>query len=322
VKKPSFLITIDTEGDNLWVRPRKITTNNSRYLPRFQALCERYSLTPTWLTDYEMAECPIYREFAADYLKRGVGELGMHLHAWNSPPIESLTDDDWYHQPYLIEYPERIIVKKIDFMTDLLESRFGIKPVSHRAGRWALDKRYAHHLRQRGYRVDTSVTPFTSWKGHQGDPKGNGGTDYRGFPHQPYRLDVDHIDRSGHSNLLEIPVTIVRGVTYGMKDKLPSMASRVVNRVCPYVHWLRPNGQNLNRMVGILKQASWENWSCVTFMLHSSELMPGGSPIFKDELAIEKLYEDLEALFEFAQDRYEGHSLSAFNELWLAEHPR
>ena len=33
--------TIDTEGDNLWSRPRTITTCNSRYLPRFQALCKR-----------------------------------------------------------------------------------------------------------------------------------------------------------------------------------------------------------------------------------------------------------------------------------------
>ncbi len=27
--KPAFLLTIDTEGDNLWARPSKITTENS-----------------------------------------------------------------------------------------------------------------------------------------------------------------------------------------------------------------------------------------------------------------------------------------------------
>src|SRR5512144_2975448 len=48
---PSFLITIDTEGDNLWSRPREITTGNARYLPRFQALCEKYGLKPTYLTN-------------------------------------------------------------------------------------------------------------------------------------------------------------------------------------------------------------------------------------------------------------------------------
>jgi hypothetical protein len=34
-----FIITIDTEGDNLWACPRHITTRNAAYLPRFQSLC-------------------------------------------------------------------------------------------------------------------------------------------------------------------------------------------------------------------------------------------------------------------------------------------
>jgi hypothetical protein len=41
-QRPAFLITIDTEGDNLWSRPRTITTRNAHSLPRFQALCEKY----------------------------------------------------------------------------------------------------------------------------------------------------------------------------------------------------------------------------------------------------------------------------------------
>jgi hypothetical protein len=33
-----FIITIDTEGDDLWGRPREITTHNAKHLPRFQSL--------------------------------------------------------------------------------------------------------------------------------------------------------------------------------------------------------------------------------------------------------------------------------------------
>ena len=36
------------------------------------------------------------------------------------------------------------------------------------------------------------------------------------------------------------------------------------------------------------------------FMLHSSELMPGGSPTFRDAAAIEDLYVELEAVFALA----------------------
>ena len=67
--KPRFLITIDTEGDNAWAKPREVTTRNAAYLPRFQSLCERYGLQPTYLTNYEMAVSPEYREFAADALR-------------------------------------------------------------------------------------------------------------------------------------------------------------------------------------------------------------------------------------------------------------
>ena len=55
MKKPAFIITIDTEGDNLWQNHRVIKTENARYLARFQALCERFGFKPVWLTNYEMA---------------------------------------------------------------------------------------------------------------------------------------------------------------------------------------------------------------------------------------------------------------------------
>src|SRR5215831_8388473 len=92
--RPAFLITIDTEGDNLWSRPREITTRNAHYLPRFQALCERHSLKPTYLTTWEMVQSDAFRRFAFKARGRGAAEIGMHLHAWNSPPCMSLTKDD------------------------------------------------------------------------------------------------------------------------------------------------------------------------------------------------------------------------------------
>mgnify|MGYP001195878158 FL=1 len=38
MKKPAFIITIDTEGDNLWQNHRVIKTENARYLARLQTL--------------------------------------------------------------------------------------------------------------------------------------------------------------------------------------------------------------------------------------------------------------------------------------------
>jgi hypothetical protein len=142
----AFLITIDTEGDDLWSKPREITVSNALALPRFQELCERYGLKPTYLVNWEMATAASFVEFGRAVLERGTGEIGMHLHAWNSPPLVPLSDDDFTHQPYLLEYPERLIREKVNVMTDTLESTFGVKMRSHRAGRWGLDEVYAKIL--------------------------------------------------------------------------------------------------------------------------------------------------------------------------------
>lgn len=88
----------------------------------------------------------------------------MHLHAWNSPPLTPLTDDDWRHKPYLIEYPTDQIRAKVDHMTKLLEDAFQTKMLSHRAGRWAFNEYYASLLLEYGYQVDCSVTPRVNWQ--------------------------------------------------------------------------------------------------------------------------------------------------------------
>jgi hypothetical protein len=290
--KAAFLITLDTEGDNLWASRKIITTENSCYLPRFQELCERYGFKPTWLTNYEMAESPVFCEFGLDVLERGTGEIGMHLHALNSPPI---TNDGPKNQAYLIEYPERVMEEKIKFITDLLEQRFERKMVSHRAGRWALNSCYARLLIEHGYLVDCSVTPHVSWANVLGDPNGSGGSDYTTYPIKPYFMDLDQIDREGNSPLLEVPVSIV------LKSNVP-----------PVTSWLRPNGKNRDSMLAILHQACKEQWLCAEFMLHSSELMSGGSPTFQTQDDIEALYDDLEALFSNAAEQFRGETLSEF----------
>ena len=141
--RSAFLISIDTEGDNAWARPVKATTVNADFLPRFQALCDRFAFKPTYLTNWEMAMSPVFREFAMETSRAGKCGIGMHLHAWDSPPIEPLTDNDNWHQPYLPEYPDSAIKAKVERMTGLLEDVFSRKMRCHRAGRWGLDNRYA-----------------------------------------------------------------------------------------------------------------------------------------------------------------------------------
>lgn len=316
---PFFLITIDTEGDNLWARPRQITTRNAEYLPRFQALCERYGMRPTYLTNYEMAVSPAFQEFARDVLARGVGEIGMHLHAWNSPPIRPLTDDDYGRHPYLIEFPLEIMREKVVRLTDLLSSTFGVPMRSHRAGRWAIDERYARLLVECGYQVDCSVTPGISWRCHLGDPNGRGGADYRSFPCHSYFLDLDDVQRPGTSPLLEVPVTIIpdrRRFTRGLRRLAAGVrpALKVVNRFARPVQWLRPNGRNARALLDILRDPIVTAAGYAEMALHSSELMPGGSPTFQTPESVERVYADVEQLFAHAAGSFRPATLTEFHD--------
>ncbi|MBR0892102.1 peptidoglycan/xylan/chitin deacetylase (PgdA/CDA1 family) [Bradyrhizobium diazoefficiens] len=315
----SFLITIDTEGDDVWSRRSGVGTRNASFLPRFQSLCENFGLKPTYLVNYEMANDPSFVEFGRDLIARGAGEIGMHLHAWNSPPIHPLTSDDSWYQPFLIEYPEDEIRKKVEFHTHFLEDVFGGKMRSHRSGRWAMNGSYADALRDLGYRVDCSVTPHVDWRSSKGDPDGAGGTDYRRFPEHHYWMSERDIALPGTSSLLEVPMTIINRspalltrVTQACED-ISDFPNRAQRSIWP-LDWLRPTGSNLASMLRILDIAIAQDRSHVEFMTHSSELMPGGSPYFPSIESIEKLYRDLNELFSQAAKHFRGSTLTEFHD--------
>ncbi len=301
--KPAFLITIDTEGDNLWAKPGAVTTRNASFLPRFQALCERYGLMPVWLVNYEMVRCPEFVRFGRDVLRRCAGEIGAHLHAWDSPPLVPPPGGSPAAHSYVTEYPLDIIREKVSLLTRLLEDAFETPMTSHRAGRWGFDGTYARVLLDCGYRVDCSVTPGISWAANPGAL--GGGPDFSNAPRHPYRVDLDDVTRPGSSALLEVPVTI--GATSPraverLRSRLRcgTAAKRVLSRMFPPLTWMRPNGSNLRGMLRLMRAALEQGAPCIEFMLHSSELMPGGSPTFPDEASIENLYRHLDTLFAAA----------------------
>lgn len=254
---------------------------------------------------------------AMDVLRRNAGEVGMHLHAWDSPPPFDLTGNDCLHRPYLIEYPLEIMHAKIAALTSLLQDTFEVKMTSHRAGRWAFNGTYARALIANGYFVDCSVTPRYSWKSNLGAPQGLGGTDYTAAPSAPYFLDLEDICRPGGSSLLEAPVSVMpvsprwvdtlRG-SFGAR----AVPRRILNRLWPPLTWLRPDGRNRRLMLRLVRKALEERRAHVEFILHSSEFMPGGSPAFPDADSIAALYRDLRALFAAARDTCAPLTLTEF----------
>ena len=309
-----FLISIDTEGDNLWAWRvgDKITTENAKYLPRFQELCESYGFKPTYLTNYEMTTDPFFINYFKQRNLSGKCEIGMHLHAWNSPPEYQLPirTDVEPGAPYLIEYPDEVMFKKVEFMTRTLENAFEQKPVTHRAGRWATNSLYFSALQNFGYKIDCSVTPGMDWSHAPGQSPDSYGSNYTTYPKYPYEIEG--------TDILEVPVTVRENhrLKLGQKPGLRKMIKKYKEAKKGHGPlWLRPrtNNDNLEDLLYLVDLISKDKSAdYLMFMLHSSEFMPGGSPTFQTEEAIESLYSKLNVLFERVSLSYTGSTLMSY----------
>ena len=304
-----FVITIDTEGDNIWKRVttssgmREIGIENAKYIERFQLLCNKYGFIPTYLVDYEMAYAEPFVSQAREWLQEKSCEIGMHMHAWNTPPIYNLPFNRKGHNPFAGEYPRKILWEKMKLMTNVLENNFQISPKSHRGGRWYIDPWYVQALLRLGYLVDCSITPGINWNKTIGNTKY--GPDYRNYPTNVFVLEKNKNGRrnieKGTKGIIEIPPTIIsrpaeKRISNIIQD--PMNMKKIWNEKI----WLRPNGSNLKEMLYIVEHTKHREY--IEFMLHSSELMPGGSPTFKTKKSLELLFQDLENLFsEIAKNR-------------------
>lgn len=307
-----FIITIDTEGDDQWSWRvgQAITTENILFMPRFQELSEKYGFKPVWLSNYEIVSDERFVKFISDVLGRGMGEVGMHLHAWNTPPHYDLPLEKT-GAPYLIEYPLEVMEQKIATMTELIKDKIGVSPVSHRAGRWATDQRYFSLLEKYGYRVDCSVTPHVNWEKHEGQTACSAGSNYLNANEEP---SVILQGASAQKPLIEVPVTVRPShKVFVQNAKNPrSVLASVYRAFKTQMLWLRPNGKNLQQMKYLIDQVAASDSEYIMFMLHSSELMPGGSPRFKTEESIEHLYNDIESVFAHASQRFAGATLEEY----------
>ena len=314
MKKKPFIITIDTEGDNLWDYKlgNPITTENAKFLRRFQQLCDKYGFKPTYLVNYEMANSKDFVDFAKETLSYGGCEIGMHLHAWNNPPEFSLKErDDGCKSglPYITEYDVKSIKQKIDALTTIIRDRIGVIPVSHRAGRWAMNEIYAKALEESGYKYDCTVTPLKSWKDCPGYSDSSYGNDYSKETNRIaslHRTDIKEFPFQGYKNH-RIKIENIHSVRSFIKNIFYAWKRNEVI-------YLRPNGHNLNDLLYIVKKNSKSSQKYLMFMLHSSEFMPGGSPTFTNSDKIEKLYSDLSKLFNLIAQKYYGATLCELGE--------
>ena len=307
-----FILTIDTEGDNQWDHGRELTVENIKFVPRFQDLCNKYLIKPTYLVTSEVCDDPFAKEIFTDYLMTNKAEIGAHLHSWTTPPFQ---DKDGYrlndvNHAFATELSEDLLNEKIKNLTNQIETSFGKRPFSFRSGRFGFDNTLARILTDSSYLVDSSVTPYTNWSVHHGIPGGKGGPDFLDKTAFPYKYNFDN------GSLLEIPVTILP--TKFPLNRSDTIARHYFRNVDKSIFlkalrrllfnnqplWLRPHHwMNIDLLDELLNESKDLKLPYIVMMFHSSELMPGCSIYRKDKDAIEKLYDLLESFFVSLNDK-------------------
>lgn len=279
------VLTIDTEADNAWEDHLNASVSNVQALRELATLLRRYGAKATCLVSYRVIDDAQAVSILGELFDEGLIEVGAHLHPWENPPFLEDEQDRRYHT-YPHELPLELFRKKLEVLTERITEEFGA-PMSYRAGRWGLAAAHVRVLEDLGYEVDTSVTPLITWQRKPGLPLrlgGGGGCDYRRAPLEPYWMSWQDITRSGHSGLVELPVSVqfTRAMPtsiarlYGW---LPEWARRPLRKghlIKPV--WAFAAEEPNDRMEQMLESYAASSLSYFNMAFHSSEIMLGTSP--------------------------------------------
>lgn len=298
-------ITIDTEEDNWGSFTDPIgSVDNVLALPRLQELFNKYGAVPTYLINYPVASQQRSIDVLSTFLSEGVCEIGTHCHPWNTPPIEEVIND---RNSMMCNLDYALLIKKMRHLHKTIEDNFQVKPVSFRAGRWALSEDVARCLSELGYLVDTSMTPFVDWSSIQGP-------NFRHSSTRPFYFKANDLSESDDmGDLLEMPPTIgfyqpnFQLCDYLMNRIEESWLSRlrllgVLDRLnLLNFHWLSPEMSSGKEMVKLSKAFIKSGHQFLNMSFHSTSLLPGKSPFVGDEAELDLFLDNIEFFLQYVE---------------------
>jgi len=309
------VLTVDTEADNQWAHGIPLSTENVGYWEHFQRICLQRGVPPTYLVTSEIVADPAARALLRAWVGAGEAEVGAHLHPWTTPPFREepgLCFNDPAHA-FMSELPLDLVRAKLQTLADQIHHTLGVRPTAFRAGRFGLSNSCAQILAELGYLVDSSVTPLTRWTAHQGLPNGPGGPDFSAHSSAPFV-----IEGTGDPGLLEIPVTVAP--THACLRRFPTLARRYQRsipvralRKASRGYWPRPQPVWLHPAHFEHTEADLRNAydrqikdaGIAVMMLHSSELMPGGSPLTPTRESVLTVLSRVETFLDLIRSRGE-----------------
>jgi hypothetical protein len=315
MSQPLYLvITIDVEEEGLFSGnyPRSgAGVANVAELSRLEFVHREFGFPLTLLATYPVAQDPAARKVLAAWQQEQGAEIGVHLHPWNTPPFMDFPGPEPIPTARL---PLTLVEAKLKSLVDCLTESFHEPPRSFRMGRFDWSPGLLELLPGCGLRVDSSMVPLTF--------KGDGVQNFL-TPADPFWLDMP---ASAGMRLLEAPVTMVpvlegsARAVHRLAGLLPGKAGqallsryRFVGAAGIHPAWFP---QFSMRLATSLHRR--RGGRVLTLFLHSSELLPGGSPDFPDAASVDRLVAKLRNFLAWLvkQGPVTGLTLSGLYDLW------
>lgn len=292
-----FTLTVDTEEEWDWSAgyPTGVAqVANIAQLPRFQQACERHGVAVTYFVNHAVLAHPEARRVILDLSTQPRVEIGLHIHPWNTPPLQPVERVP-VRDSFLHNLPRELALAKLRTVLDAFREH-GLEPRSYRGGRYSTSAWIQDELRDRGFVADCSFVPFTAWTDE-------GAPDHRDRDLLPVRRPPR---REGDAALWELPLTL--GFTrrpmrfwanfFTACERVPLRWLRLVGllgklgvvRKC----WLNFENDLGEGMLEFLRLLRSMQLPAVCFTLHSSSLLLGGNPYARSAADVERLYARLD----------------------------
>jgi hypothetical protein len=293
---PRLVVLIDTEEEFDWDAPfsREATAvRHMRRLNSLQSVFERFRICPTYAVDYPVASQEDGWKPLSELFQTGRALIGAHLHPWVTPPFEEdLNSRNSYHG----NLPVQLERAKLSALTDRIEESFGSRPRIFKAGRYGIGPNTYALLAECGYQVDQSPAPPL-------DFSLDGGPDFSKMECGPFQ--------EARSGLLVLPSTgaflgwwpgdlrsTYLWATTPWRRRLHVLSALFRSRALDRV-WLNPETASLARLIALTRTLVQSGQRVFVLHLHSSSVMPGGTPYARDEDGVQSLLARLKDYLEF-----------------------
>ncbi|GGF65624.1 hypothetical protein [Alteromonas lipolytica] len=214
-------------------------------------------------------------------------EFAAHLHPWVNPPFAN-EDQIQERDSYPGNLPEDIEKTKLSALTDLIELHTGYRPTTYLAGRYGIGKNSHKILKELGYKVDLSITPFTDY-GYQEGP------DFSKYNNDEVMIEGIRCIPHSTGFISYLPFfTDYLNKTPGNLDRLNnSFLGKVLLRLLGVSKVrLSPEGFNAKEMGLLTESLIRIGVGHLIFSFHSSTVKAGITPYTQDEVSLKTFEQD------------------------------